>query len=503
MISVHNCGLKRIYIINKFYKQYRTCFRDTDGMIYKNRFLTTVSFILCLIVMASATTYTLDALLEIGFENAQEIKQVEEEMEKAEAQVKEYYGMAFPVLEFSSQYQFAPKQFNPLGSGEDTDDMSITELLEESGISPLSEPGAFIIGGVLDGMMSGLTPKKHRASVGLSLTQPLFSQGKVLTGIRIAKLYSRSLLCKWQDAKMQVKARITKLFYSGLLAEKLVTIQKNAITLSEETHRLAVLRLRTGKGTELDTLKTRWHLENTRIKYQESLKQRRMAFDALVKVCGIPDDIENMKLEGDFPDEDYTIALDDALQRVRSENKQIIQLNVNREIQKHLVKIAKRDYLPVVYCGGSLSKITQFNIDEDVVWQDDQRIFIGLSYTLFRGMRRAYSVKQAKATERMVLHGRELAIEGLELATRSVWEDLQTSREKLAQAKSQLALAEKVYAISRKAYEVGQITLLEFQDSEQSLNLARIALNTALFGFHSAAVDMRLLTAEYFFDDQR
>jgi outer membrane protein len=472
-------------------------------MIIKKIFLTTVIYILCCSYRVSATTYTLDALLEFGFENAQEIKLVEEEMKKADAQIKEYYGMALPVLEFSSQYQFAPKQFNPLGTAEGTEDMSITELLEESGVSQISESGAFIIGNVLDGMMSGLTPKKHMASIGVSLTQPLFSQGKVLSGIRIARLYNRSLLCKWQDAKMQVKARITKLFYSGLLSEKITAIQENAITLSEETHRLAVLRLQTGNGTELDTLKTRWHLENARIKHQESLKQRRMAFDALIKVCGVPDNVEDMKLEGDFPDDNYSIEMDVALQRVQSENKQIIQLNVSREIQKHLVKIAKKDYLPVVYCGGSLSKITQFNVDEDVVWQDDQRIFIGLSYTLFRGMRRAYSIKQAKATERMVVHGRELAIEGLELATRNAWEDLETSRKNLDQAKSQLALAEKVYSISKKAYEVGQITLLEFQDSEQNLNGARIALNAARFGFHSAAVDLRLLTAEYFFDDQR
>jgi outer membrane protein TolC len=86
--------------------------------------------------------------------------------------------------------------------------------------------------------------------------------------------------------------------------------------------------------------------------------------------------------------------------------------------------------------------------------------------------------------------------------TRSVWEDLETSRKRLDQARAVGALAEKAYTISKKAYELGGITLLEFQNSEQQVNNARLALNAAQFGFHSAVVDMRLLMGDYLFDKE-
>ncbi len=471
-------------------------------MIRTRFWLYTGIYIISLICTVPATTYTLDALLEIGFENSRVIKIVEEEMDKADAQVKEYYGMAFPKLEFNSYYQFAPNQFNPLGAGGDMEDISIVDLLEMSGIQQSIEPGAHLIGGVLDGMMAGLTPKKHLTSVGLSLTQPLFSQGKVLTGLKIAKLYNRGLLCKWQDTKMKVKANISRLFYTALLAEKNNEIQKNAITLAGEGHRLAVIRYQSGKGTELDTLNSRLNLENSRITCQESIKGKRMALDALVKTTGIPAKVEDIKLSGEFPDGDYTIDLQDAIRYVRSENKQVIQLNVAREIRYKLVKIAKSDYLPLVYCGGSISKITQFNPEDDVVWQNDQKVFIGLSYNLFHGLQRHQKIKQAKSDARSIEQSRELAIEGLELMARNAWESLETSRKKLAQSKSLLALAEKAYNISKKAYELGGITLLDFQDSEQKVNGARIANSAALFEFYNAVIDMRLLMGDYLYDGE-
>ncbi len=461
--------------------------------------------LLSLLTVASASfgvTYTLEALLELGFAHSREIKIVEEEMKKTEAQVKEYYGMAFPKLDFNSYYQYAPNQFNPLSTGEDTEDMSITQLLGDNLVDPASEPGAYILGGIFDGMMGGLTPKKHLANLELSLTQPLFSQGKVVTGLKIAKLYNRVLLCKWQDVKMQVKANISRLFYSGLLAEKNNEIQSNAITLAEEGHRLAVLRYNSGKGTELDTLNTRLNLESSRIAYQEAIKGRNMALDALKKSVGLTDNLEDITLSGDFPEDDYSINLDKAIKYVQSENKNVIQLNVSREIQHKLVKIAKSDYLPLVYCGAAAGWTTQFNRDEDVIWQDDQKVFIGMSYNLFSGLQRHQKIKQAKNNARTMEENRELAIEGLELATRNAWEGLETSRKKLAQAKSMVALAEKAYNVSKKAYELGGVTLLDFQDSEQKVNGARIAYNAALFEFFNAVVDMRLLMGDYLYDEK-
>jgi len=469
--------------------------------MFKYEFRLALVLVVIQLTGASAKTYSLDALLEMGFENSEEIRIVEQEMKKAESLEKEYYGKALPTIAFNSNYQYAHKSFNPLATGEGMgDEFSIAEYLQSQGISVSAEPGSYIIAGMLDGMLGSLTPKKNQASAGISLQQPIFAQGKVLTGLKIAKLYNRSLLCKWQDTKMGVKAKITKLFYATLLAQRNEEAQKNAVSLATEAHRIAVLRLQAGNGTELDTLNSRLHLENSLNSYQEAQKSRRMALDALVKSAGIAEKLDAVQLDGDFPDEEYAVELDSAITRVQSENKKVVQLNVAREIQRHLVTLVKSDYLPIVYCGGSISKITQFNFDDKVYWQDDQRLYIGLTYTLFSGMQRLQKIRQAKSDVYSIDQTRQLAIEGLELATRNAWEDLETSRRRLRQAESLCALAQKAYTVSKKAYELGSIKLIDLQDSEQKFNGAHIALNAAQFTFHSAVVDMRVLLGDYIYE---
>lgn len=469
-------------------------------MVRKN-----IILLLGIVFLCFSEPYTLEQLIDSGFENSREIKMVEEEISKADAQIWEYKAKAFPVIDFSANYQYALKQYSPLSFGNMGSGMSITQLLAQNGITPDSEPGEYIIAGAFDALMQGMSeaskPKKNLVSLGLTLQQPLFAQGKVSIGLKIATIYSRSLLCKLQDKQMAVKADITKLFYAALLAQNNETVKQNAVNLAQEAHKIATARFSYGKGTELDTLNTRLFLVKSEMEYQDAQKQRKMALDALIKKTGISAPLEEFHISGDFPRIDYNIELEQAFQRLHKENKKIIQLNAAEEIQKHQVKLVKSDYYPIVYCGGSINKISQFNADDnDIAWHNDQKLFVGINYTLFSAGQRYQRIRQTQSDLRSFQQVKAQTVEQLELATRNVWEELQTARKRLALTQSVLTMAEKGHIISKKAYEVGQITLYDFQKSEQELNDAHVKFNGALFAFHSTVVDMKLLLAEYTID---
>ena len=88
---------------------------------------------------------------------------------------------------------------------------------------------------------------------------------------------------------MKAKGAITKLFYASLLAQKSVEIQLEAVKLAEESHRLAVIQLAVGKGSELDTLISRLRLENARIDVQKAQSDLRMSYEAIIMQTGIQD----------------------------------------------------------------------------------------------------------------------------------------------------------------------------------------------------------------------
>lgn len=460
-------------------------------------------------------SYTIDDLVGLGLANSREIKVVEEEMKKADAQVSEYTGKGFPSVDLGVNYQYAFEQYNPFGVGGAPTGTTVETILgifrQQGGVDPSVPDDDHLqgmgwntadsaIAGYLDGLFGGLSsamdPKKNTISVGVTLQQPLFAQGKVIIGMKIARMYQRSLLCKWQAAREKVKADITKLFYGVLLAERNGGIQENAVRLAQESHRLTVARLTFGNGSELDTLNSRLHLEKAWIEYRDARGGTRLACDALIKAAGIHEDVGSLVLEGDFPEEDFSIDLDEALARVRTENKQMGQLQAGEEVQELLIRLVRTDFLPVVYCGGSISKITQWNSGDELDWQDDRKVFVGMSMNLSSGAQRLFKLRQAKADSRAFEQTKVRAMDGLELAARKVWEDLGVARKKLRQSQSLLVLAEKGQDISRKAYEVGTITLLDYQQSEQNLNGARLVVTAARFEFHSAVVDIRALMGD-------
>ena len=242
--------------------------------------------LLCGVSSASARTYTLDDLIPSGLEHSNQVKVVREEIAKTDARVKEAYGGAFPTFDLSANYQYAFAQYDPFSSGDRSAGMggrSLVQALEDSSIDEDEEPGAYLVGEAVDDMMSGFSemipePKDQTIALSLSLKQPLFAQGKIGIGIEIAKAYKEGLEIKAQEARQEVRASITKLFYAALLARKNLEIQEEAVGVAKEAHRLSVLRLSLGKVGELDTLTSRLNYEKARIEHQDALSKMKMTF---------------------------------------------------------------------------------------------------------------------------------------------------------------------------------------------------------------------------------
>ena len=464
---------------------------------------------------AGARVYTLEKLIETGIRNAKQLRSIEIEIEKAEAQVQETFGSAMPSVTASMNLSHAFKQYSPFAdmgsssvSPEEMDQylrhIYATELQNYSGDSSLiMQLGPKITNVTLGQMQEGLkglleTPS-NTASLSLNLNQPIFAQGKVGIGIKIAKAHQRTLLCKYSQEKMKLKAQIITLFFRALLAQKNVAISSEAVSLAEQTHRLAIITHAVGKASELDTLSSLLNLENARIELQKTESDRRMTYEALITQTGLIEISSSFSVEGEFPVAEFDLELEPVLERVRKESPSIEQLRGTEEIQKQLVQLAITEMYPVVYAGASVGKIGQFEGFGDISrahWGDDRKIFIGLSWTLFSGLSRNQKIRQAKADRDMFSLSEQQIVEALELAARNAYEQVVINRDRLSSMQSVINLAEKGYSIAKKAYEVGSKTLLDVQNAEHQLNSAKIGYNSALFAFHCAVVNLKLLMAD-------
>jgi outer membrane protein TolC len=177
-------------------------------------------------------------------------------------------------------------------------------------------------------------------------------------------------------------------------------------------------------------------------------------------------------------------------------NKRIGQLKSAEKVQELQVTMKKTDYLPMLYCGGSVGKFGIFNEIDAIEWQDDQKVFIGLSLTLFSGFQRHHAISQARAERNSFRITYREVVDNLEIAVHDAYEKVETNREQLRSARALVELAETGYSLSQEAYEVGMMTLLEMQQKEVDMKNARLAYNSAQFAFNSAVIDLKLLLGE-------
>jgi outer membrane protein TolC len=454
--------------------------------------------------VAQGREYTLKELVGEALRTSKEVQTVEREMDKADAQLWQAYGSGLPGVHAWLNYQYAWDSYSPIVMPQ-SDSTTIERLQAMYGGAAPLDGGDSAVARALDGMRSGIgtainNPPRNTIALGLSLQQPIYSQGRVTLGVRIAKAYMRTLLCKYEAARRNAKADVTKLFYAALLAQKGLDVQRQALALAQETHGLAVGRLSVGTAGEIDTLATRYRLEGATMDVRSAEGRLRCAREALIKQAGLQAPVDSFSVEGEFPAEDFSISLSEATKRMYEGNKQIGQLNGTEAVQELLVRLQKCDYYPLVFCGATLGKYLPYNELDSADWNrqssTDGKVFVGATYTLFDGLQRLQKVRQAQYDLEAFRLGKQRTLDGLEVALRNAFETMETNRLQVASAAVLVALAERGRALSKNSYEAGTMTLTELQDKELALKNALMAQSAAQFAFHSAVIDLRLLMGD-------
>ncbi|MBL8027193.1 MAG: TolC family protein [Fibrobacteres bacterium] len=448
-----------------------------------------------IVINSYSSQYSLDDLLKATFENSKAIKAVLEERKKVESQISQAYGSALPSIDLTTTYQHSFEQYSPLSSGASMP--SFASILQAAHV-PQSDTGTYVLGGILDqafGSFANMT-KDNTAVVSLTLKQPIFAQGKVGIGLAIAKEYKAGLEKKLKMVQDTTRATITKSFYAALLTKKNVDILQSSVQLNEEIYRLSILRFNVGKTSEMDTLSARMNLYKAQIDLKSAETGKKVQYLALIKQSGITENYETFDLSGDFPVSDYKITYEEALPKLRENNKILQQLETGLKIQSQLVKLAKSDHYPMIAAQASVGKLSMFNSDEEIVWYDDQKIAVVMTLNLFSGFGITQKIKQARIDKTNFEYTMKQVQDGLEIGLRGACENLAVNREKIESVNALLKIAEKGLEIQKKMYDLGAATLTDLQKTEIDLKNAKIAYNASLFGYYSSMIDIKILLGE-------
>ncbi|MBN1760001.1 MAG: TolC family protein [Chitinispirillaceae bacterium] len=440
--------------------------------------------------------YTLDRLVDEALKNSIALQSVSRELDQAESKIQEIYAGLFPQITASVDVGHTFAYYLPFVVNTDPGGASVSRAeggAPDGGI--LSKRDAVIM---QQAMLSDnlFSIPSNSAIASLSLKQPIFLQGKMISSIRIARARQRILLCSYEETRNQVKAETVKRFYGMLLEQKRLTISKEHLTLALEAHRLSTVNFSLGRARELDTLNSLLQLKQAQIDEKKAESERRTSGESLITHCGIAENPADFWVDGEFPEPVFIITINEAVEELHRGNHRIIQLKGKEIIQREQVRLAKADYLPTVFGGATLGRIGRFSeLDQvdDIYWGDDQKIFMSLSWTLFSGLSRQHVVRQRIAEQNIALLAQQRTVDSLELATRTSWEQTTMLLERLSEWKTVVTIAEKSHDVAKIAYEAGTGTMFDLQNAQLELNKKRLAFNEALYTYHVAVTDFKKL----------
>lgn len=451
---------------------------------------------------AGATTYTRDEAVKIALEKSSDVKTAEEEVISANSQVDAGYGNALPSIDLDATVT------RIFGLDDVNNKKPIFNTLNQtqSQLNDGSEPSAYdyVNAGAIDGLIYGMSQQGYRwqSSVGLTATQILYAQGKVGTGIEIAKAYKHVKEVNLENTKANVRYDVENAFDQLIFLDSSIAILYQSKDMLQENLNFVEQGLKSGMLTELDLIRIQLKMDQLTSQINSTEKKRVLARNALLNTMGLEWDSE-VKFQGDLRDplQGYTYP-DTTMANVKKRRKELVMLEASEEMLQKNVSIEEGGYKPTVVLVGGLkysNNKNHFYQWDAPDWDENisKYIALNLKLNLFNGMKTKEAVVQAKSDLRSTQIKKETAERGFRMQIESCANTLEDANSQLEIAKRQIDLAQKNYDLTNDSYKLGRETQLNLLTAENDLRTAKIGYMQAIVNWNQAYNALLQATGEY------
>ncbi len=352
----------------------------------------------CLSISGLALGISLQESLELAKQGNKELLKAKEDIYKADATYKDVRGNLLPQLSLQGGYSLS-KTYLPDAATAPAYDFT-------TGLDALASDNDEYLAQSLNGLVSAFSPsspvKEGSLAMQLKFQQVLFMGAKLINGVKAVDRYRSIQKLRYNLVENEIVVSTTDLFYQCLLAQKLVTVQEEAMAIANRHLSRVELFWSEGQVSEFDVLRARLEVAKLQPQLIQSRNNYDLALSAFRKQIGTSD--ITVVPEGEFilPQElalTETEAVDEGL-RNRLELK---LASINTEIQGIRYKAEKGNYLPNIALTADASLYTA--ADEYKIEGDDfgtsYSVGIGFSLPLFTGF--SNSSKKAFARHDHVL----------------------------------------------------------------------------------------------------
>jgi len=346
----------------------------------------------------------------------------------------------------------------------------------------------FDMGGVSQSLVVGTSEVYPSKSIQLSVTQPLFTGGKLLTGYDVSRKGWDIANEDFRKAKQEVVFNTISAYLGVLKAKKYVDLANESVDLTGKQVQRIQAMLNNGLVTKADLLRSQVQEANAQVALLQANNSLEIAKNIYNNAVG--NDIDTSV---EVSDADYSQTLpekrDDAsLQAFAFDNRpDWRQFVANKGIADDAVKMAYSGYMPTVaLIGRTGDQITSYSNYTNDVSQWNWNITGSWSLDNFAPPLR---VREAAENLDAVKANEETVRRGIILDVRNSIYELKSAEESMPGAKKAVDLAQENYQAAVVRFEAGATTNLEMMD-------AMISLTEAKYRFTQAQYELEIAKAK-------
>ncbi len=390
---------------------------------------------------------TLEEAIQLALQNNNSIRAQEAEVELAKGTVLSGFSGFLPKIEGKLSYYLGEKGY------------SIQTTIPANSIGPGFPPTDLTTGFNSESFTYDYT-------VGLTLTQPLFSGGKIWHGYKMSALNKKIQDERLRQTENDIIFQVTDAFYRVMLARSFFDVAKEAKALSDEHLRVARARYKAGEATEYEVLRAEVesaNLDSQLIRAENAVK---LATIALKNIIGLKDD-ENINVVGELFPVEFEKTLDECLDLAKSNRAEVIQIEYQKELAEHNYKLAIGNYFPNLALVGNYQSLTNkkntvrlFDKPEDK-WLESYSVMLVLSVPIFDGLYNYGKIKEAKWGIKKI---NEIGLQldrGIELEIQQAYFSLMEAKKVMLAGEKNVNTAKRALEIAQVQYKNGLITGLE------------------------------------------
>lgn len=412
------------------------------------------------ISIASQEFLTLEDCIDLALKNNELIKIAEKKLIKALGIKQEAFGHFLPTISASAGY---------------------TKLSEVPALKKdfMGMPVEFKMG------------EEENYFTKLTLTQPLFTWGKIYQGNKQAKLNYQWTVEDYRKTKNELILNVKESFYNVLLTKQYVAISKEALEVINGHYKITQALYKEGKVSAYDTSRVKVQLVNAKTKLIEVNNKMELAVKVLLNLINYPQ-ASDWKVKGELtiePNVSLGLPLEELTKQGLQNRPEMKQIKAQEKMGKIALKLARAENRPSITFIGNYEYKKPFYFENR--WDKSWDLTCALTFPFFTGLSNWGKIKQAKATFSQTLSAGDLLRERIKLEVEKAYRNLKEAKERIEAQKENVETARDNLRIAQERYKSGLMSNMEVRDAQLALTQAETNYIKALYDFNIAQAELK------------